>query len=221
MKTNRLFQYTTRMTSALVVTVLLALSGCDSVSTDPGSLEAENQANTKRATSNTVYTFSDYTPVGSSTLRRTTNAVAAEYTTSQLKENDAYSLWWVVFDAPEYCSAPGCSVDDVMTAISGGPNPMEVSMIGAVDGSVAGPDGRAYYKGTLKQYATDQVAFGDGLDNPMTAEIHYVLRTHGPAIPGLINQQISTADGGCRPGQPNVGMCVDVQFSVHVSPFAN
>ena len=218
MKIYNLFQYTTRITSTLAIAALIALSGCDSLSIEETTLEAESQANTKRATSGTVYTFADMSPVGTSTLRRTTNAIAAEYITSELTENDAYSLWWVVFDAPEYCSAPGCGIDDVMQAISGGPNPSQVSMIGAVDGSVAGADGRAHYRGTLKQYDTSQAAFGDGLDNPMTAEIHYVLRTHGPAIPGLINQQITTADGGCRPGQPNEGMCVDVQFAVHVSP---
>ena len=217
MNTNAIFQYTTRVMFTFIFTALIGLSGCDSLSIEDATLEAESRANAKRATTATVYTFDDLTEVGTSTLRRNHFAVATEFTTSQLKKNDAYTLWWVVFDAPENCSAPGCGVDDVMQAISGGPNPSEVSMIGAAGGSVAGPDRRARYSSTLKKNDTSLVAFGDGLDNPLTAEIHYVLRTHGPAIPGMIEEQTTTALGGCLPGQPNEGMCVDVQFAVHIS----
>ena len=220
MKTTTLIQYVSRATYALVFTAFIALTGCDSLAIEENSLVEESQANTKRTTIGTVYTFSDMTDVGTSKLRRNNIAIATEFSTSQLTENDTYTLWWVVFDQPEYCSAPGCGEDDVLLAISGGPNPAEVSMIGAAGGSVAGSDGRAYYNSTLKKYDTNLAAFGDGLDNPLTAEIHYVLRTHGPAIPGMIEEQTTTALGGCLPGQPNEGMCKDIQFAVHVSPFA-
>ncbi|MDQ3972803.1 MAG: hypothetical protein M3276_00350 [Actinomycetota bacterium] len=33
---------------------------------------------------------------------------------------------------------------------------------------------------------------GPGLTNPMPAEIHAVVRTHGPVIPGMVDEQIHT-----------------------------
>lgn len=55
--------------------------------------------------------------------------------------------------------------------------------------------------------------FGRGLTNPTQAEIHAVVRTHGPVIPGMVDEQIHTFNGGCDPGQPNEGQCQDLQFT--------
>ncbi|MGH3647369.1 MAG: hypothetical protein ACRDTM_09355 [Micromonosporaceae bacterium] len=45
--------------------------------------------------------------------------------------------------------------------------------------------------------------------------MHLVIRTHGPAIPGMLDYQISSFNGGCAPGEPNTGLCRNVQASVH------
>ncbi len=51
------------------------------------------------------------------------------------------------------------------------------------------------------------------------------LRTHGPAIPGMIDLQTTTMDGGCTSGFPSgpslhpdstvEGYCANVQVAIH------
>ena len=43
----------------------------------------------------------------------------------------------------------------------------------------------------------NDVLIGDGLTNPEGAEIHLVLRYHGPKIQGHVDEQIHTFAGGC------------------------
>ena len=217
--------YITKLLSriSVVLTVLLTIlvAACDTVHTEDESLPAIESARKSngRASLNAVYTFADFNEVGSSILRRNPSAIQLSIETSELEPDYAYTVWWLVFDRPEYCSAPGCGEDDVFEdALAGGPNKMELSILGAADGSVVSEDGTADYRGLLRKYDQRKVFFGDGLDYPMTAEVHYVIRSHGPAIPGLVKQQISTFNGGCDAGQPNEGLCEDVQFSVHLAP---
>ncbi len=64
-----------------------------------------------------------------------------------------------------------------------------------------------------------------GFNNPLTAEVHMALRTHGPAQPGMVPSQIQTMDGGCTSGFPSgpslhadseiVGYCANVQVGMH------
>ena len=57
------------------------------------------------------------------------------------------------------------------------------------------------------------VAFlgGGEFDHPRDATITLIVRSHGPAIPGMQREQFGTVSGGCLPGQPNAGMCEDIQ----------
>lgn len=64
-----------------------------------------------------------------------------------------------------------------------------------------------------------------GFNNPLTGEIHMALRTHGPAQPGMLPEQIQTMEGGCSSGFPSgpglhadseiVGYCANVQVGIH------
>jgi len=60
-----------------------------------------------------------------------------------------------------------------------------------------------------------------GLTNPQGAEVHLVLRSHGPRIPGQVAEQRTTFAGGCEffldPGATHElepGQCSDLQFAV-------
>jgi len=46
----------------------------------------------------------------------------------------------------------------------------------------------------------------------MEAEIHLVVRTHGEALPGMIDEQIYTMSGGCNPE------CIDLQDAIFYPP---
>lgn len=53
---------------------------------------------------------------------------------------------------------------------------------------------------------------GNGLADLYGTEIHLIIRTHGPALDGALRDaQLSSFDGGCLEGQPNQGMCQNIQ----------
>lgn len=195
----------------------LITSGCDSVNLDDSApeLEAPSERNNPRLSTASMYKFSDSREVGTSALRRGAEAVVLDIDTSELEPGYAYTVWWVVFDEPSACTDLSCGADDVAAAMAGGPNLADLSIIGAADGSVIPANGTARYRGMLEQNDDTGAVFGDGMDNPATAEIHYVIRSHGPAIPGLIKEQTTTFNGGCLEGQGNEGQCVNVQFAIH------
>jgi len=84
-------------------------------------------------------------------------------------------------------------------------------------GLVVGQNGKANF------YARKNT--GTNFSNPLTAEVHMALRTHGPAIPGMIDAQTGTMDGGCTSGFPSgpglhpdstiEGYCANVQVAIH------
>ena len=60
----------------------------------------------------------------------------------------------------------------------------------------------------------------------INAEIHMVLRSHGPAVPGIVNEQIGSYVGGCPTTLPYgfppfsevpdaAGECGDIIAAVH------
>ncbi len=201
----------------LFVFAALITTGCDSVNLDDSApqLEAPSERNNPRLSTGAMYKFGDSREVGTSALRRGAEAIVLDIETSELEPGYAYTVWWVVFDEPTACTDYACGSDDVAAAMAGGPNLADLSIIGAADGSVVSNDGTARYRGMLEQNDATGAVFGNGLDNPATAEIHYVIRSHGPAIPGLIKEQTTTFNGGCLEGQANIGQCTNVQFAIH------
>lgn len=73
--------------------------------------------------------------------------------------------------------------------------------------------GHAGFGARLRTADTTDAVFGNGLVNSRWSEIHLVIRTHGPTIPHMVDQQIHTFNGGCEDDEPNRGLCQDVQFA--------
>ena len=64
-----------------------------------------------------VIRFSDGSDTGGlSTLTRTEDMVHVTVEAARLRAGNAYTLWWVVFNDPAACSAPGCGEDDIFNA---------------------------------------------------------------------------------------------------------
>ncbi len=89
-------------------------------------------------------------------------------------------------------------------------------------GHIAGGSGKGNFSG--------HISVGDIFNNPLTAEVHMALRSHGPAQPGMIPSQIQTFDDGCNPSltlpegpgriwpdSDVVGYCANIQVAVHPS----
>ena len=64
-----------------------------------------------------------------------------------------------------------------------------------------------------------------GIEDARGAEIHYVVRTHGPVIPGFEYEMTHTFNGCCQlnglPDDPRLGpvgpnTCANLQFAMHL-----
>lgn len=140
---------------------------------------------------------------GAATLLRSQQGVDVRIATSGLDVNAAYTAWWVVFNNPAACVG-GCGRDDIG-------NPATGASVFYAAGFVTGLDGIANLTAHLSAGQLPQgidVRRGSGLmaGNGFGAEIHLVIRSHGPIIPGMVNAQIGSFNGGC-----SVNQCRDQQ----------
>ena len=163
--------------------------------------ETSEQSVVSRSPSNqSTAPIIDYTlneiPGASSTLHRNENGITVNFKTNELIPGNAYTLWFVVFG-----DAPGPPLFSTHAA-----------------GHIVGGSGNGNFSG--------HISVGDIIYNPLTAEVHMALRTHGPAQPGMMPDQIQTIDGGCTSGFPSgpslhpdsdiVGYCANIQVAMHV-----
>lgn len=150
----------------------------------------------------------DCNAVGSSTLKRNASGATLNLHTSGLTHGDAVTVWAVIFNDPSACS-DGCGEDD-LPPFNVNANPDVMASVLRVAGHVIGASGQGNFGGRIKVGDTSEAFFGPGLVYAGSAEIHAVVRTHGPAIPGLVDEQLHTIGGGC-----NINGCTDLQFAVH------
>jgi hypothetical protein len=145
-------------------------------------------------------------PGASATLVRNDNGVGMTLHTSGLTPGDAVTVWWVIFNKPQYCThgmfGLRCGVGDLL-AFGGDPR-VESSVMYAA-GHVIGADGAGNYGGYLRVgELTRDTLWGPGIENSRTADVHLVVHDHGPALPGIVNDEIHSF-GVCNP------TCTDIQ----------
>ncbi len=137
-----------------------------------------------------------------------------------------------IFNTPENCSNDICGLDDVFLMDENGtfiltdegartPNLPDRDVTGFTEtratGSIIDVDGTAEFQAHLPIGDATETSFGDGLLDVMKAEVHLILRTHGPAIPGRIHEQMNTTWGGCPEGWPKTP-CRNTQIAIHNAP---
>jgi hypothetical protein len=176
-----------------------------------------------------VHRFSDFSEVEDawSTLNRYENGIMATFHTNDLAPNDVVTMWWVIFNEPANCT-DACGDDDIFVVDADGAlvigdngpelnldqiEAAQIAVLGAT-GNVIGDNGEGHFSAVLTTGENPNTVFGPGLLNPLTAEIHLVLRTHGPVNPDALDEQIITINGGCAAEWPNEP-CQDLQFSIH------
>ncbi|MEO8042085.1 MAG: hypothetical protein ABI646_05710 [Acidobacteriota bacterium] len=148
-------------------------------------------------------------PSAGSTLFRSQGGVYFDFHTSSLTPGDAVSLWLAVFNNPEFCATSPCTPADFGNLAVDG-------TLFSTGGIVVGRDRKGVY-GAYRAVgdvtgARPGVGTGNGLLNPLTAEIHIVTRTHGVASmdPATLELQLTTFFGNCPPN-----MCTSIQTSIH------
>ncbi len=181
--------------------------------------ETDPNARVKMSNSD-VYDFEtgELIPRAFSKLKRHDNGIAATIHTSRLEAKGVYTVWVVIFENPELCSGNMCGEDDIFDSEGllvnddgtfGTPGVIVTVMWGT--GKIVSAAGI----GTFNLWVAANnppgvVLFGPGLVDALGSEIHFVLRNHGQAIPGLLEEQLTTFEGGC-----DVNGCTDEQFAVH------
>lgn len=151
-----------------------------------------------------VITISGSSVVGSSTLTRTRTSVSFALRTTGLEGGHAVTVWWMVFNHPQYCTDT-CDMDDLS-------NPEVDASVLYAAGTVVGASGRLNLAGALRVGDADGalagMGTGTGLQNPAGAAVYLVVRDHGPADPAIVEEQIHTFHV-CNP------TCTDLQISMH------
>jgi hypothetical protein len=149
-------------------------------------------------------------PSAGSTLFRTKDGVYFDFHSSSIGAGTAVSAWMAVFNNPEYCATSPCTPADF-------DNPKTDATLLNTGGVVVGPDRKLVF-GAFRAVgditgARPNFGTGNGLLQPLTAEIHLVLRSHGPAFlmdPAALEEQLTTFFGGC-----SVNLCLNLHASVH------
>ena len=151
-------------------------------------------------------------------------ATVSDMRAKELTPGDAVTLWWALFTIPDACrdgldeQGTLCGPEDLrgIPAVEpqfgyAGPAPM--------GGAIVDPNGEVVFPGSLSTPVVDENSpanpdflIGNGLTDLYGTEIHLIIRTHGPALGGgLQDSQLSSFDGGCLDGEPNQGMCLNIQ----------
>lgn len=158
--------------------------------------------------------------VGVAKLKRVNGKIKMKLKTSNLYPGHAFTIWWVIFNNPNYCTTDTCGPTDLFVP------DVQADILYAA-GRVSNRNGYAVFKAKLEEgdmSGTIAPLFGMtpvGLLDANGAEVHLVVRSHGPVIPGQKAEQLTTYGGGCQteiypPDVPNaVGECGDIQFSIH------
>ncbi len=129
--------------------------------------------------------FSTDLAAGSSTLVRTDAGIAFDIVAAGLRPNAPYTVWWVAFNPDNECiQADGACTCDVNSL-----RPGQDSVFYAT-GAMTDRLGTGVFAGRISYGEVpdgfDQVPFGGvfGVGIEPDAEIHFVLRGHGPALRG-------------------------------------
>ena len=167
------------------------------------------------------------------TLKRTSSYIQINLHTTGLPPG-AYTMWIILFNDVEQCTAPNplggaCGEADLLngtTAIIWG------------DGKVVHDNGVGNFQtrlavGERREPGTQEAFIGEALPyalvNPEGAEVHLIVKYHGPVSsdPDVLNEQLTTLLGSCGVNDgansfdagPIFGVqCFDPQFSVFPTP---
>lgn len=126
------------------------------------------------------------------TLIRRSDGVSFRFQTEDLLPGHAYTLWVVVVNNPDACSAAPCPPPQIIL------NPATNGTVTYGAGGLVGASGQGTFAGSIAAGPlTDGWLAGRGLEDPFGAEIHLVLNDHGVAMPAYLPGMIQTYRAGC------------------------
>jgi hypothetical protein len=205
-------------------------------------LDAEAQASPPDKDANEAYWWWG-DPAGTSRIVRTDNGISGSISVHLGNESGsvkglAVTLWIVIFNYPEECGTPNMCLDpdfanpDVMVdVVYGGGNIVGDSERANIGFRYKAGENTGSIADLFGLHLNDEDE-GFGLLNPRGAEVHYVIRFHGPVNPAAMSEQIHSYGGGCVDFAPygypfptasddlylGLGQCQDVIFAINSPP---
>ena len=162
----------------------------------------------------------------SATLKRYADKITVNVQTTGLPAG-AFTLWWVIWNYPDFCAMGGCGDPDLF-------NPEVQGLVVRATGGVVGRDGTAHFHDTLEVGDPGLVGrfvpfagLDNPLANPLAAQVLAVIKYHGPASPDpvTLEMQTHTFFGGCfaganavHPFNDAVVWCFDPQAMLFPAP---
>lgn len=159
-------------------------------------------------------------------LQVTPDGAAMHLASKDLTPGNAVTIWFVAVQNPELCEKNPCSPFEAM----GKPEMNTVAVNGG--GTVVAEDGTVEVSAYLPVGMAETNLFETEFTEPETSEYHLVIHDHGPLIPELAADMLSSFRGGCTlesvpphypesaksdgAGGPNT--CVSRQVALFVPP---
>jgi len=227
-----------RLKVVALILILLLLSGCvlpeemansGSMSGDSptGDLSNESVAMTRVLTQD-VQTHASRGDVqtvagAGAQLVHTDDGVMMTFETAELTPGNVYTAWWVFINNPDGCETIPCTPADVL-----GNSAAVISDLGYADGLIADADGHGTFTAFQPLGALSNEWIGNGFSNLGGTEIHVIINEHGPMIPKMIDDMLSSYRGGCTDesipapfpdtaradGMPGPNTCQLFQFAI-------
>ena len=178
---------------------------------------------------------------GDALLIRAEDSLDLELAMMDLDPNNAYSVWWVMFNEPENCMQPyNCDEMDIVESLrqqqkhapkSADAQTPIVKIAGFyATGFITNSSGEINVSAQLDVQNLPSGMFVDNRstipvkfdpdenadlleENGLKAEVHVVVRSHGPTVPENLIDQITTFNGLC-----DVQECTNVQAAIFRAP---
>jgi hypothetical protein len=113
-------------------------------------------------------------------------------TTDELEDNHVYTLWVITINNPEVCQANPCTPPEIL-----GQSDALHSNVTWGDSLLYSDEARMEFTAFLPVGEVVEGWFGNGLTNPLGAEIHLIINDHGEVIPEMAANMLNTYRGGC------------------------
>ena len=164
--------------------------------------------------------------IGFSKIVRMPRGVLSLVFSTDQEIGTATTLWVAVYNTPEACADGLCTTPEAF-------NPATGADVKTGTGKVIKGPVTVYTtfteandtEGSLGPILLGQPA--RGITNPLTCQMRLIVKTHGPVIPELLNDQLTTFQGGCKfgflpqvpeLGTPGPNTCAEIQISFFMQP---
>lgn len=151
--------------------------------------------------------------------------LSMEFETTGLSAGNVVTAWWIVLQNPTECDPRPCTPKDGIGRWKAVNNALTYAA-----GGVVSTDGKLKLSGFLPSGEVDENWFPTMITKPTTAEIHVILNDHGPLIPDLAAEMLSSYRAGCADesipkifpdtakadGQPGPNTCRLIQLGILV-----